>query len=297
MRCTPLTPILQNRGAEAAHCRTASWLLKDIPNSDSSDVGWRQRQHLRGVPEKVTVNFFLSSQEDLFDLAFSPVHDNSFSKCYTWLVAVGRLLSHAHSVKTPSRHADIPFHTGAAPSPSRLYHYLWNCNIGGATPGPRCRVCTLWQSYLQQAVCKERLTVALGSAESRERMPAEQSRGGGGGAKRAMLKGAMFAETRPLFDKTRPSRQLLNGEEELKPKYRSKPVGIIPIPIPMFVLILLPFGWIRSPWTDFHNLVLKASHTLAQTFYLFITYRDKQLQTTGSSVSSDHGRHITFTFP
>lgn len=101
---------------------------------------------------------------------------------------------------------------GAAPTSFRLYHYLWNRNIGVAIWTPWCRVCTLWQSRLQQAVCKERLTVDLSSAVSRECMPAEQSRGGGG-AKRAMLKGAMFAETRPLFDKTRPSRQLLNGEE------------------------------------------------------------------------------------
>lgn len=64
-------------------------------------------------------------------------------------------------------------------------------------------------------------------AESRECMLAEQSRGGGGGAKHAMLKGAMFAETRPLLDKTQPSWQLQNGEEELKPKYRSKPVGLL----------------------------------------------------------------------
>lgn len=58
-------------------------------------------------------------------------------------------------------------------------------------------------------MCKGLLAVALSFAESRECMLAEQSRGGGG-AKRVMLKGAKFAETRPLFDKTRPSRQLLS---------------------------------------------------------------------------------------
>lgn len=88
---------------------------------------------------KALVNFCLSSQEELLELAVSPVLNGILFIQLTcrWSLWVSRYLFFTgldppaiagltyNNVTSPSRHAGIPLRTGATLTPSRLYLYLW----------------------------------------------------------------------------------------------------------------------------------------------------------------------------